>query len=255
MKVNKKLSVIIVAKDAEELIADAISSVEFADEIVVIDSGSTDLTQDIAKRMGAKIFTLDSDDFSEIRNYGLQKVKGSWVLYIDTDERVSEELAISIKDVVSGKEDVRFFAFRLKRKNFYFEKFEWPYIEKLERLFKKKNLKGWYGKLHESAVLDGAIGIIDGFLLHYSHRDLSTMIEKTIVWSDIEAKLRFDANHPKMTWWRFPRVMLSAFFNSYIKQQGWKVGTTGIIESMYQSFSIFITYAKLWELQHKTKDE
>jgi len=56
-----------------------------------------------------------------------------------------------------------------------------------------------------------------------------------------------------MSWWRFPRVMLTAFFDSYIRQGGWKIGTAGLIESMYQSFSIFVTYARLWEMQEKLK--
>ena len=128
---------------------------------------------------------------------------------------------------------------------------EWPYIEKLERLFRKDSLKGWKGKLHESPIIDGAIGDLDGFLLHYSHRNLSEMLKKTIEWSKIEAELRFKANHPKVTWWRIPRVMITAFFDSYIKQEGWKVGAIGLIESLYQSFSMFITYATLWEMQEK----
>ena len=79
------------------------------------------------------------------------------------------------------------------------------------------------------------------------------MLNKTIEWSETEANLRFSNNHPKMSWWRFPRVMFSAFFNSYLKQGGYKAGTVGIIESIYQAFSIFITYAKLWEKQQKGK--
>ena len=74
-------------------------------------------------------------------------------------------------------------------------------------------------------------------------------------WSTIEAELRFKARHPKMTWWRFPRVMFTAFYDSYIKQKGYKVGAVGIMESMYQAFSIFITYAKLWELQNKNDNK
>ncbi len=248
-----KLSAIIIAKNAQNYIADAISSVYFADEIVVIDTGSDDITVDVAKKMGAKVFTLEAEDFSEIRNFGLQKAKGNWVLYIDTDERVNQDLAIAIKHFVSEKEDNQFVAFRLKRKNFYFGNYEWPYVEKLERLFKKKNLKNWQGKLHESPIVDGSIGDIDGFLVHFTHKDLSSMLEKTIVWSTVEARMRFDANHPKMTWWRFPRVAVSAFVDSYIRQRGWKAGTAGVIESLYQSFSMFITYAKLWELQQHKK--
>jgi len=81
------------------------------------------------------------------------------------------------------------------------------------------------------------------------------MVDKTLGWSKTEAELRFDSNHPKITWWRFPRVMISAFVNSYIIQGGWRVGTAGLVESIYQAFSIFITYARLWEKQLKMKNE
>ena len=77
------------------------------------------------------------------------------------------------------------------------------------------------------------------------------MIKKTNQWSEIEAELLFKANHPEMTWWRFLRVMLIKFWNSYIGQGGWKVGVPGLIESIYQAFSYFIVYAKLWEKQQR----
>jgi len=147
----------------------------------------------------------------------------------------------------------------LKRKNFYLgssAKNEWPYIEKTERLFKRSSLKGWKGKLHESPIVIGEIGEIgEGFLLHYTHRDLASMLAKTIEWSKIEAELRFTANHPKVTWWRLFRVMLTAFLDYYLKQRGWKVGTVGVIESVYQVFSVFITYARLWEMQREIKNQ
>ena len=75
------------------------------------------------------------------------------------------------------------------------------------------------------------------------------MLSKTIAWSSQEALLRYNSGHPKMSWWRFPRVMISAFLSSYVKQQGYRAGVVGIIEGIYQSFSMFVTYAKLWELQ------
>src|SRR5262249_20245880 len=111
--------------------------------------------------------------------------------------------------------------------------------------------KGWYGQLHESPEFSGHVEILQGYLLHFTHRDLSSMLNKTIVWSQVEVKLRFDAHHPKMTWWRFPRVIYAAFWDSYITQGGFKVGTAGLIESMYQAFSMFITYARLWEMQRE----
>ena len=248
-----RLSAVFIAKDAENDIADAISSVKFADEIIVIDSGSEDKTVDIAKKMGTKVFTYLAKNFADARNYGLQKAKGEWVFYIDTDERVTEELVSSITYHVLREKDNKFSAFKVKRKNFYLGNHEWPYVEEMERLFLRKHLKQWQGALHETPVVNGEIGCLDGFLLHYTHRNLSSMLEKTIMWSKTEAELRYQAKHPQMTWWRFPRVMITAFFDSYIKQQGWKVGIVGIIESMYQSFSMFITYARLWELQKNNK--
>ena len=114
-------------------------------------------------------------------------------------------------------------------------------------------MKGWYGKIHESPQVEGEIGELQNYILHYTHRDLGQMLDKTNEWSEVEAELRFKSDHPKMSWWRFPRVMISAFFDSYYKQKGYKAGIAGLIESIYQSFSIFITYAKLWEKQLNEK--
>lgn len=247
-----KISAIILTKNVEEIIGDCIDSVKFCDEIIMIDDGSTDRTLEVAKLLDVKVFSVLSRNFAERRNYGAKKAKGEWLLYIDADERVSSELREQIKRVVAEK-DTRFAAYRLQRKNFYFGKHEWPQIEKLERLFKKSALQEWYGELHETAKVDGEIGELEGYLLHYTHRDLASMLDKTIAWSEIEAELRLHNNHPKMTWWRFPRVMLTAFWDSYVRQKGYKAGTAGVVESIYQAFSMFITYARLWELQNGSR--
>jgi len=246
-----KISAIILTKNVESLLADCIDSVSFCDEVIVIDDGSTDRSVDLAQHLGAKVFTLISRSFAERRNYGLKQAKGKWVFYIDADERVSKELAEDIQEKVSSKNLNDPVAYRVSRKNFYLGKHEWPNIEKLERLFKKSALTEWKGEVHESPVVTGEIGKLKGYLSHYTHQDLTSMVAKTIQWSKIEAELRIRADHPRMTWWRFFRVMLTAFYDSYIKQKGYKVGTAGLIESMYQSFSMFITYARLWEMQQK----
>ena len=245
-----KISGVVITKNAENLIADCLDSLSFCEEIVLIDNKSEDRTREIAEKMGARVIEYSSDDFSELRNMGQKEAMGEWILYVDTDERVTAALAADIKYQISN---IKYAAFKVKRKNFYFGSHEWPYIEHLERLFKKDKLEGWYGKLHESPKVKGAIGELDGYLLHYTHRDLRSMLTKTIEWSKIEAELRYKMTHPKMTWWRFPRVMLTAFIDSYIRQGGWKIGAVGLIESMYQSFSIFITYARLWEMQQGKK--
>jgi glycosyltransferase involved in cell wall biosynthesis len=249
-----KTSAIIIAKDSENIIADCLDSLSFCDEIIVIDNNSKDRTSEIAKMMGAKIRKAENKDFSELRNIGLKEARFDWVLYVDADERISKELELSIKEVVLDK-DTEISAYKIKRKNFYFGSVEWPYVESIERLFRKNSLKKWSGKLHESPIVDGKVGELDGYLLHFTHRDLSSMLNKTIEWSETEAALRLNASHPKMSWWRFPRVMLTAFFNSYVRQKGYKAGTAGLIESLYQSFSMFITYARLWEMQNEVSKE
>lgn len=247
-----RLSVIILTKNEEKTIERCMESVSFADEVILIDNGSVDNTVHRAEKAGGKVFPFESENFSELRNYGIKLAHGKWLLYVDADEIVSKELKNSILNHIS-LDNQEFIGFSLKRKNYYLGNHEWPGFENLERLFLKDSLKGWKGQVHETPLVAGKIGILDGFLLHYTHKDLAAMLSKTIEWSEIEANLRFNAHHPHMVPWRFFRVMATTFLNSYIKQQGWKAGTVGFIESMYQSFSMFITYAKLWELQNKEK--
>jgi glycosyltransferase involved in cell wall biosynthesis len=246
-----KISAVILTKNAENLIADCLDSVSFCDEIIVIDDDSTDRTPEIAKHMGAYVYTYVSESFAKKRNLGLKRAKGKWILYLDVDERLSKDLIQSIKTIITNKRDL-YDAYRLQRKNFYLGNNEWPTIEKLERLFKKNKLEEWYGDLHETAKVDGEIGdITDGIIMHFTHQDLTSMLYKTIKWSKIEAELRYNSGHPQMAWWRFFRVMFTAFYDSYVKQKGYKVGTAGFIEGVYQSYSMFITYARLWEMQKK----
>lgn len=245
-----KLSVIILTSNEEDFIAKAIRSVKWADQILVVDTDSIDKTREIAQKNGAFVIEHPFTDFSAQRNFALSYVKNDLVLYLDADEEVNEELRKNIEKEVSNP---NFHAYSLTRVNFYLGK-EWPKKEQLTRLFWKKYLLGWEGKVHETAKVEGPTGEISGALIHHTHRSLESMIKKTLVWSAIEANLRLDAGHPPVTWWRIFRVMMTAFWNSYIRERGFQVGTVGLIESVYQSYSIFITYARLWELQQGQKD-
>ncbi|MEK7517953.1 MAG: glycosyltransferase family 2 protein, partial [Patescibacteria group bacterium] len=157
-----KISAVVIAKNEENMIADCLDSLSFCDETVVVDNGSDDRTVEIAKKMGAKAFTLETSDFSKLRNFGLEKAKKEWILYVDADERVSEGLKNEITHLINDSDRFeKLNAYFLKRQNFYLgssKKNEWPYIEKVERLFKKKFIKGWRGELHESPVINGEVG-------------------------------------------------------------------------------------------------
>lgn len=243
-----KISAIIIARNEEENIKQCIENLKFVDEIVVVDNKSKDKTVQIAKKQGAKAYEVPGLDFSYLRNIGKEKAKGEWLFYIDADERVSKELLEEIKKVIakSGK----FSAFSLVRKNYFFGK-PWPKKEEMIRLIKKDKLLGWQGSLHETPIVIGKVGKLKSVLYHYTHNDLSSMVKKTNEWSEIEAQIRYRSGHPVMSWWRFFRVMFSSFLSSYIKDGGFKTGAVGLVESIYQAFSTFITYAKLWEKQNK----
>lgn len=243
------ITAIIITKNEEQVIKDCLSNLKFVDKIIVVDSNSTDKTPEIAKNMGAEVVQHTFVDFSETRNFAAGLVKTDWILYVDSDERVTQDLQEKIQEAVKDKSYV---AYLLTRKNYYLGK-PWPYKEELIRLFLKEKLLGWKGAIHENPQIDGEVGKLKGELLHFTHRSLEEMLDKTIEWSAIEAKLLFENNHPSVTWWRLIRVFLTGFFNSYIVQKGYLVGTTGFIESYYQGFSMFVTYVKLWEMQQNTK--
>lgn len=242
-----KISAVIIAKNESARIGTCLASLAFADEVIVVDNGSTDATREIAKKLGATVTSSRERDFARLRNIGKDNAHGEWILYVDADEVVSEELAKEIRSASYPP-----VAYAIRRKNVYLGHL-WPFEEKILRLFHRSALKEWYGALHESPRVEGETGELHGSLLHDTHRTLEEMVTKTNEWSAIEATLRLRSGHPPVVWWRFLRVMFTAFFDSFVRQSGWRAGTVGWLESIYQSFSMFITYAKLWEMQRANK--
>ncbi len=244
-----KLSVVIIAKNEEEMIKVCLESVKWMDEVIVVNNGSNDKTVEIAKREGAKVINIESDDFSEVRNKGMEHTTGDWVLYIDADERV----LVSLKDeILEVTQTTPYSALAISRENIIFgEKVSYgPYKKDwVIRLFKKADFEGWIGKVHEYGKFKGTLGYSKTSLLHLTHRDLDHFMLKALEWSKIDAKLRLDAHHPKMTKWRFIRILITGYYSELIKRQGLFGGTVGIVDSVLQVFSFYMTYVRLWEMQ------
>lgn len=241
------ISVLIITKNQEDVIEDCIKSVkDLADEIVVVDD-SIDKTASLAEKLGAKVVKNKFKNFSDQRNLAATLAKNEWIFYIDSDERATPEFIEELKAKLRNqKEDVA--GFYVCRKTFYLGK-DWGFSDRVERIFRKDKLRKWSGVVHETPEMEGRLETIDEPILHYTHRNLEQMVEKTNEWSEYEAELRIRANHPNMNVFRFARVMITGFLRSYIKEKGYKNGTAGLIESIFQAFSMFITYAKLWEKQ------
>lgn len=249
MSQQTKISAIIIAKNEETRIATCLLSIRWVYERIVVDNNSTDDTAGVAKKYNAQVIKSNSNSFSTLRTLGMEHAQGDWILYVDADEEVSEKLHEEITRLTGSFDpDSDPPGYFLKRNNFYLGHV-WPKQDRMQRLFWRKTLKGWRGELHETAIVEGSFGQLHHPLIHRTHRTLEEMVQKTNVWSEIEAKLRFSAHHPDVSWWRLLRVMTTAFTHSFFNQGGWRAGTVGLIESIYQACSIFITYAKLWELQ------
>lgn len=246
------LSIIIITKNEENLIADCIKSIkEIADEILVIDSFSTDNTVKIAEQNGAKVIQNKFIDFANQRNFASLQTKNDWILYLDSDERATSEFNKEVFSIIKNySRDSEIGGYFINRKTSFYG-IDWSLTDKVQRLFYKDRFIEWRGKVHETPAIQGSFGLMSSHVLHFTHRNLAQMVDKTNEWSKFEAGLRFRANHPKMNVWRFIRVMATAFIGSYFGEKGYKNGTAGIIEAVYQSFSMFITYAKLWEKQIK----
>lgn len=245
------LSVIIIARNDQKHLPACMASVAWADEIIVIDNESEDRTAAVAKKHGARVYSVKGLDFSQLRNVGAKRARGEWLLYIDTDETVTPELKKEIIETIQlfdPKTSPK--AFFIKRINYYLGH-RWPYQDKMQRLLWKRALIEWHGALHESPKVKGETVTLDEPLIHKTHRTLDEMVEKTNKWSVMEADLRVRAKHPPVTWWRMARVFLTGFFGSFFGQAGYRAGTVGLIESMYQGYSMFITYGKLWEKQER----
>lgn len=247
-----RISVIVLTKNEEEMIEGCLKSAQGLGEILVIDDCSTDKTLEIIKNYTDKIFVHKKKDFSDQRNFGLKKAKGDWVFYLDADERITPELRDEILSIINHQSltiNHSLVAFLVKRRNFYLGKE--MFVDKVHRLFKREKLEGWTGKLHESPKVQGLTGELKNPLIHFAHRSILAMLEKTGEWSEIEADLRLKASHPQISWWRILRVMIGEFYEQFFRKKIWRFKTEGFIEGIFQVFSIFITYVRLWEKQRK----
>lgn len=246
-------SAVIITKNEQEVIEDCLLSVSFADEILVIDTGNTDDTNKIAKSLGAKIIkSSPGTNYSQFRNDGLKAAHGDWILYVDADERVTPLLKKEIEQLIDSDPSIG--AFEIPRRNIYLGK-EMTHggwgNDKVIRLFKINNLLRYERPLHEQPVFTGSLGTLKNELVHFSHRDLSSMLEKTIIFTNYEAELRFEQNHPPVVWWRLIRVMLTEFYFRFLKLSAARDGVEGMIDGLFQVFNMFVIYARLWELQYQ----
>lgn len=232
-KSEKKISAVIIygGKYDKDLFEKAKRSVSWCDELVLIEG--------------------NKGSFNDWRNEGLKKASGQWILYLDSDEEITSDLKNEIISLITNHQSQTTF-FAVPRRNFIFGKefkYSGQYPDYQKRLFKKEKLKKWTGEVHEEPQIEGTIGHLKNPMLHHKNMTISEMVEKTNKWSEIEAKLMFDANHPPMNGFRFFTAGFREFWLRFVKQKAFLDGKEGIIYGIYQIYSKLISYSKLWEMQ------
>lgn len=252
------LSIIILAGNEEKMIINCLKTCSWAKEIILVAANSTDNTVKLAQKTIpdikiVKTFDEYNKNFSKWRNLGFKSSTQKWILYIDADERIPLKLKLKIIKIISNS-DNSYTHYAIPRANHFLGQrvhFGGSYPDYVKRLFDRDFFQGYKGVLHEEPIITGNIGYIESDLLHFTHRDLTSMVNKTLVWTDTEAQALFKSGHPPVVWWRFIRMMLTKAWERLIKQSMWRDGEVGWISVIFEVFNTFLIYARLWELQQK----
>lgn len=246
-----KLSVVISAYNEENNIRDCLSSVlALADEIVVVDNSSSDKTAEIAKKLGARIFTQGNDpkNIDLQKNFGFSKAAGDWILSLDADERVTPELAKEIKSSIEYPVS-SIQGYWIPRKNIIFGKWIksdmwWPDFQL--KLFKKGKGKFGTNDVHKALILEGSSEKLTNPLIHHNYVSIHQYIQKLDNYTDIEAE-NLSSQGYKFNWLDAIRFPVNDFVKTFFLQKGFKDGIHGLVLSMFQAFYMGIVSAKLWE--------
>ena len=248
------LSVAIIALNAAGQIGPCLASVAFADEIVVVDSGSTDGTQEIVRSHGGRVEHKDWMGFGRQKQHAVACARNDWVLCLDADERVTPELERSIRSAMAGG---RYHAWRVARRNRFLGR--WlahgeGYPDWTLRLFQRAHA-GWSNdEVHESVLTTTEIGRLDGDLLHDSAEDVATYMAKQHRYSTLHAEALYKQG-VRAGYWRLAASPLMRFVKFYILRLGFLDGGPGFAHIVIGCNNTFHKYLKLIELGRNMKGE
>lgn len=254
------LSVVILAKNEEERIEDCIKSVgEWVDEVIVIDDESIDNTPQLAKELGAKVFTRKMDIEGRHRNWAYSQAKNEWVLSLDADERLTEELKKEIELILTSSLEHN--AFTIPRRNFigdYWIRWGGLYPSAQLKLFRKDKFKWEEVEVHPRADLVGKCGHLKGDLIHYTYKDWASFLRKLNNQTTLEAKkwYKLSLTNPKKA--RYKMNLLHAlwrtwdrFMRAFFSKRGYRDGFIGFMVAYFSSLYQIVSYAKYRDLVKK----
>jgi len=250
---SKGLSVVIITRNEEDNIRDCLESIRWADEIIVVDSASTDRTGDICREYGVRFFIEPWEGFARQKNSAVGKATREWILSLDADERVTPELKNEIIAVLNSAHPKD--GYYIARKNFFLGRWirrcGW-YPDSTLRLFQR--CKGLFGirEVHEAVELKGVSGHLQHPMEHYTYKSLSDFMVRLDRYSTLAAQELLKENK-KYGMLHIVFRPLYTFINMYLMRLGFLEGYYGFIISGLYAFYTFLKYIKLRELQGSQK--
>jgi glycosyltransferase involved in cell wall biosynthesis len=243
------LSIAIITKNEEENIRQCLQSVSFAGQIVIIDSGSTDSTLQIAAQLGCEVYHEEWRGFGPQKQSAIEKCRHPWILVLDADERIPADTADIIKKIVTDP-DTEAAGFSFPRKNYFQGRWIkhagwWP--DRIVRLFRKEAGRMTTAIVHESVEVQGGVGSLDAAIEHYTESRLSKIIQKIDRYSTLGAQSAFQEGKKSSTGGAFLRAFFT-FVQDYFFRMGILDGMPGLTLAVTDSINKFFKYAKLNEL-------
>ncbi len=245
---RQPLSVVIITLNAASQLAECLASVRFANEVVVVDSGSTDGTRELALAAGARVIEQAWLGFGRQKQFAVEVACHDWVLCLDADERVSEALRGALENALKSPSTVT--AYRFPRRNRFlgrYLRYGEGYPDWSLRLFDRRQARWSDDAVHEKVIAQGAVGTLSGDLLHDSAETLASYLNKQNRYTSLAAEMAVGAGKRAGA----GRVLFSPlvrFLKFYLVRQGFRDGLPGLIHIAIGCFNSFIKYAKMREL-------
>lgn len=248
------LSVAVIVKNEEKNISDCLKTVEWADEIVILDDYSMDKTAEIAKRFTDKIYQRKMNIEGTHRNYLYSLCSNEWILSLDADERVTPRLKDEIIEMLKGEtEKPRNSAYSIPIKTYIGERWAksagWYPAPKV-RLFRKGRFRYDDSEVHPRIFLDGSSGFLKGDIIHYAYKDLSDLFRNINEQTTLQA-VEWYREGKRFSLFTLLRTTVDRFIRKYFFKGGIRGGLLGFILSASDSLYQFQSYTKLWELYNK----
>lgn len=242
---REPLSVVVTTLDSADTLDACLASVAWAEDIVVLDSGSTDATAAIARAHGARFLGRVFTDYSEQKQAAIDLARHDWVLLLDSDEKLAEGGAETLAAVLAGPDCA---GYVLWRREWIFWRWQSPKsrLNHYVRLFDRRRARMNGLKVHETVAVDGPVRPLDVTIDHYGERDIAGRVAKANLYSGLQVEdlERRGVRHPawRMLW--YPWV---AFVRYYVVRGHWREGRAGFVAARVHAFYAFLKYAKLYE--------